>query len=82
MFASLKNRRIYDSIVINYAERVNSMFDYHWIDGMDINGEAPVEEPARQYYFMKKCKQWAAGEERRLGRKLTLSMQTMGCPVR
>ena len=52
----MKNRRIYDSIVINYAERVNNMFDYHWIDGMDINGEAPVEEPARQYYFMKKCK--------------------------
>ncbi len=77
----MKNRRIYDSIVINYAERVNSMFDYHWIDGMDINGEAPVEEPARQYYFMKKCKQWAAGEERRLGRKLTLSMQTMGCQM-
>ena len=57
------------------------MFDYKWIDRMDITGEAPAEEPARQYYFMKKCKVWAAEEEKRIGRKLTLSMQTMGCQM-
>ena len=57
------------------------MFDYTWIDRMDITGEAPAEEPARQYYFMKKCKVWAAEEEKRIGRKPTLSMQTMGCQM-
>ena len=57
------------------------MFDYEQIDAMDIHAEAPNEEPLRQYYFMKKCKEWAAEEEKRLGRKLTLSMQTMGCQM-
>lgn len=57
------------------------MFDYEQIDAMDIHAEAPNEEPLRQYYFMKKCKEWASEEEKRLGRKLTLSMQTMGCQM-
>lgn len=57
------------------------MFDYSQIDKMDIMREAPEEEPARQYYFMKKCKGWAEGESRRLNRPLTLSMQTMGCQM-
>ncbi len=56
------------------------MFDYQRIDDTDITGEAPVTEPERQYYFMKKCQIWAKGESNRLGRRLTLSMQTMGCP--
>lgn len=42
------------------------MFDYEQIDAMDIHAEAPNEEPLRQYYFMKKCKEWAAEEEKRL----------------
>lgn len=57
------------------------MFDYQQIDAMDITAEAPETEPLRQYYFMKKCKEWAREEEKRLGRKLTLSMQTMGCQM-
>lgn len=57
------------------------MFDYRLIDDMDITGEAPEKEPERQYYFMKKCKEWAEGEMEHLGRKLTLSMQTMGCQM-
>lgn len=57
------------------------MFNYRLIDDTDITGEAPLEEPARQYYFMKKCKEWAAEEERKQGRALTLSMQTMGCQM-
>ncbi len=57
------------------------MFDFGLIDRTDISGEAPAEEPARQYYFMKKCRLWAQEEEKKLGRKLTLSMQTMGCQM-
>ncbi len=57
------------------------MFDYRLIDHIDITGEAPQKEPERQYYFMKKCKEWAERETEHLGRKLTLSMQTMGCQM-
>ncbi len=57
------------------------MFDYNLIENTDISGEAPECEPARQYYFMKKCRLWAQEEERKMGRKLTLSMQTMGCQM-
>ena len=57
------------------------MFDYQRIDDTDITGGAPVTEPERQYYFMKKCRMWAEEESKRLGRKLTLSMQTMGCQM-
>lgn len=51
------------------------------IDKIDLSSEPPTDEPARQYYFMKKCRQWASEEEKRIGRKLTLSMQTMGCQM-
>jgi tRNA-2-methylthio-N6-dimethylallyladenosine synthase len=57
------------------------MFDYHLIDSVDIHGEAPEQEPERQYYFMKKCKEWADETANKLGRRLTLSMQTMGCQM-
>lgn len=57
------------------------MFDYDVIDHTDISGEAPETEPARQYYFMKKCKIWFQQETERLGRKMTVSMQTMGCQM-
>lgn len=57
------------------------MYNEFDLDQIDINREPPQEEPARQYYFMKKCRQWARREEKRLGRKLTFSMQTMGCQM-
>ena len=57
------------------------MFDYQLIDNIDSSGEAPEQEPERQYYFMKKCKEWAEKERESLGRNLTLSLQTMGCQM-
>ncbi|MCR5796969.1 MAG: tRNA (N6-isopentenyl adenosine(37)-C2)-methylthiotransferase MiaB [Eubacterium sp.] len=57
------------------------MFDYSVIDRIDTSGEAPLEEPTRQYYFMKKCKEWMEETKDRVGRELTLSMQTMGCQM-
>ena len=38
-------------------------------------------EPERQYYYMKKCRHWAKQEEGRLGRPLTMSIQTLGCQM-
>ena len=35
------------------------MFDYERLEALSIEGEAPQSEPERQYYFMKKCRQWA-----------------------
>lgn len=57
------------------------MFDYNLIDTIDISGSAPETEPMRQYYFMKKCRLWAEKEAEKMGRRLTLSMQTMGCQM-
>ncbi len=57
------------------------MFDYSIVEHMDSSGQAPDEEPMRQYFFMKKCRLWAEEEAERLGRKLTLSIQTMGCQM-
>lgn len=57
------------------------MFDYRFIENVNVSCEPPQTEPERQYYFMKKCRQWAQEEEKRIGRKLTLSMQTMGCQM-
>lgn len=57
------------------------MFDYNLIDNTDISGAAPETEPMRQYYFMKKCRLWAEKEAEKMGRRLTLSMQTMGCQM-
>lgn len=57
------------------------MFDYKRLEAVSVAGEAPATEPERQYYFMKKCKQWATGEISRLGRPLTMSIQTLGCQM-
>ena len=40
-----------------------------------------MQEPERQYYYMKKCRHWAKQEEGRLGRPLTMSIQTLGCQM-
>ena len=40
------------------------MFDYERLEALSIEGEAPQSEPERQYYFMKKCGQWAEEEKR------------------
>ena len=57
------------------------MFDYERLEALSIEGEAPQSEPERQYYFMKKCRQWAEEEKERLGHPLTMSIQTLGCQM-
>lgn len=47
----------------------------------DINTEAPIEEPARQYYYMEQCKNWADREKERLGRPLRMAINTLGCQM-
>ncbi len=51
------------------------------LDKIDINAEPPIEEPARQYFFMAKCREWVREFERKNGHRPTACTQTFGCPM-
>ena len=51
------------------------------IDAMDLSQEAPVEEPQRQYWFMKKARQLIKEQSEKLGRPLTANITTFGCQM-
>lgn len=51
------------------------------LNQIDINKEAPSQEPQRQYYFIAKAKEYVKTEEKRLGRKLTCAVITFGCQM-
>lgn len=51
------------------------------IDQMDLSQEAPVNEPQRQYWFMKKARQLVKEQSEKLGRPLTANITTFGCQM-
>ena len=51
------------------------------IDGIDLGLPAPFEEPERQYYFIKKGREYVTARSKELGRALTCSIQTFGCQM-
>ena len=51
------------------------------LDQIDINAEPPTEEPARQYYFMAKCRELVLEFEQKNGRRPTAFTQTFGCQM-
>ena len=51
------------------------------LDKIDINAEPPIEEPARQYYFIAKCREWVEGFERKAGRCPSFFTQPDGCQM-
>ncbi|MCM1553528.1 MAG: tRNA (N6-isopentenyl adenosine(37)-C2)-methylthiotransferase MiaB, partial [Butyrivibrio sp.] len=51
------------------------------LDKIDLRSQPPTEEPARQYYFMAKCKEYVKAESARLGRLLTSAITTFGCQM-
>lgn len=57
------------------------MFDYQRLEAVDGQGVVPAAEPERQYYYMKKCREWAEQESVRIGRPLTMSIRTLGCQM-
>lgn len=57
------------------------MFDYERLEAVSLEKEVPSTEPDRQYYYMKKCREWAEGEAERAGHSLTMSIQTLGCQM-
>ena len=51
------------------------------IDSMDLNQEPPVQEPERQYWFIKKARQLVQEKSEELGRPLFASIATFGCQM-
>lgn len=51
------------------------------LDTIDLNMEAPAQEPQRQYYFIKKAKALVKCQEEQLGRKPTCCVNTFGCQM-
>lgn len=51
------------------------------LESVDITGEAPIEEPERQYYFIKKARKYVREMSEKLGRPLTATTVTFGCQI-
>lgn len=51
------------------------------IENVKLVADAPLEEPARQYYFMEKAKEYVAEMSEELGRPLVAVIQTFGCQM-
>ena len=51
------------------------------IENVNLEDTAPLEEPARQYYFIEKAKKYVAAMSEKLGRPLTADVTTFGCQM-
>ena len=51
------------------------------LDQINTNSEPPSEEPARQYYFMAKCREWVQRFEQKNPRLPTACIRTFGCQM-
>lgn len=50
-------------------------------DKIDITKEPPTEEPARQYYYMAKCREYVKKLGEKLGRRPVCCVKTFGCQM-
>ena len=50
-------------------------------DKIDIALCPPIEEPARQYYFMAKCRKWVSAFTQKNGRPPKACVTTFGCQM-
>lgn len=57
------------------------MYHQFDLDNINLDMQPPMEEPARQYYFMAKCREYVRKEQARLGRPLTCATVTFGCQM-
>ncbi len=62
-------------------DKLREMYNQIDLDKIDLNSEPLTEEPARQYYFMAKCREWVKEFERKNGRRPFAFTQTFGCPM-
>ena len=52
-----------------------------YIDSMDITKEAPTNDPERQYYYIKKAREYVKQASIEAGRPLTFCVTTFGCQM-
>lgn len=52
-----------------------------YINDIDVTKEAPVNEPERQYYFIKKAREYVKIASEEAGRPLTFCVTTFGCQM-
>ena len=64
-----------------YLALIKRMNAYRDVDDIDITQEAPTTEPERQYYFIKKAKEYVRRESEKAGRPLTFATVTFGCQM-
>lgn len=57
------------------------MYDEIDLYKIELNSEPPADEPARQYYFMEKCREYVNVMKERLGRTPSFFIQTFGCQM-
>ena len=48
---------------------------------IDLSGLPPETEPARQQYFIARCRQWVTEKSEELGRPMTCFISTFGCQM-
>ena len=51
------------------------------LETIDVNATAPTEEPMRQYYYIKKCREIVKKKSEEIGRPLTSVAVTFGCQM-
>ena len=51
------------------------------LDSIDLTKEPPTNEPERQYYFIKKLREWAFQKKEELHRPLYANVTTFGCQM-
>ena len=52
-----------------------------YINDIDVSKQAPVAEPNRQYYFIKKASEYVKAASKEAGRPLTFCVTTFGCQM-
>jgi len=52
-----------------------------YINEIDLSLEAPINEPERQYYFIKKARGYIKAKTEEIGRPLSFCVTTFGCQM-
>lgn len=56
----------------------NILFDDEFLNAIDLEAEAPLKEPERQYYFIAKARDIVKKMSEELGRPLIADVTTFG----
>ncbi len=70
-----------DSSYSGQEEKSEEMDHEIDLEQIDLDAQAPAQEPARQYYFIARCRRHVQERSDRLGRPLTAAVVTFGCQM-